>query len=115
MASPTLTKRSSSYQRGPGYRSKRLALFTGYAILIAGALFLVMPVFWALANSLKVDSEYMTYPVQLFPKVPQWRNYIDIWTKTEFAKVAWRTFVLGITTATMTTFVSALSGYAFAR
>jgi ABC-type glycerol-3-phosphate transport system permease component len=57
----------------------------------------------------------MTYPIQLFAKVPQWANYQKVFILTPFLEIAWRTFLLGVSTAAISTFISAMGGYAFAR
>jgi ABC-type glycerol-3-phosphate transport system permease component len=98
-----------------GYFSKQFGRFTGYSILIGTTIILVLPAFFLLAASFKQNSEYMTYPIQLFAKVPQWSNYEAVFTMTPFVQIATRTGLLGITTATITMFTSSLAGYAFAR
>jgi ABC-type glycerol-3-phosphate transport system permease component len=112
MATATLTRKNV---RSEGWLAKRVSRFLGYAVLISVGLFLFMPVFWVLVNSLKQDSEYMTYPIQLFAKTPQWTNYIKVFTLTNFTEVAFRTFLLGMAVAILGTFTSAMGGYAFAR
>jgi ABC-type glycerol-3-phosphate transport system permease component len=65
--------------------------------------------------SLKLDSEYMTYPIRVFPKVLQWGNYKQVFTMTPFAKIAARTGLLAVSTATINALISSMVGYAFAR
>jgi len=72
-------------------------------------------VFFLAVASLKLDSEYMTYPIRIFPKIPRWDNYAAVFRMTPFAKIAFRTFLVGITNATLITISSALAGYGFAR
>ena len=98
-----------------GYLSKRFGRFTGYTILIATTIMLALPVFFLLVASFKQDSEYMTYPIQILAKVPQWSNYKAVFTMTPFVKIATRTGLLGISVAVLTTISSSLAGYAFAR
>lgn len=98
-----------------GWLAKRLGRLTGYTILIATTIILVLPVFFMLVASLKQDSEYMTYPVRVFPQVPQWSNYVAVFTMTPFVKIAARTGLLGIVVAVLVTISSSLAGYAFAR
>jgi ABC-type glycerol-3-phosphate transport system permease component len=49
------------------------------------------------------------------PDAWQFFNYVLVFTMTPFMKVATRTFLLGISTAALSTFVSSMVGYAFAR
>jgi multiple sugar transport system permease protein len=101
--------------RREGFLSKQFGRFTGYSILIGTTIILILPVFFLVAASFKQNSEYMTYPIQLFAKVPQWSNYRAVFTMTPFVKIAARTGLLGITTAVITMITSSMAGYAFAR
>jgi len=94
---------------------KRFNRFLQYAVLVIVGLVLFMPVFWALVSSIKQDSEYMTYPIHLFPTVPQWANYVRVFELTNFLEVAQRTFLLGLAVAVLTTITSSMAGYGFAR
>jgi ABC-type glycerol-3-phosphate transport system permease component len=98
-----------------GYFIKRITRFFGYLILIVTSLILIAPVFFMVVSSLKVDPEYLTYPIRIFPKAPQWQNYKLVFTMTPFAKIALRTALLAISTAVITAFISSMVGYAFAR
>lgn len=98
-----------------GLIMKRVTRFLGYAILIITSLVLIAPVFFMVVSSFKVDSEYLSFPIRIFPKVPQWKNYQLVFAMTPFAKIALRTAILAISTATITAFVSSMVGYAFAR
>jgi ABC-type glycerol-3-phosphate transport system permease component len=94
---------------------KRLSRFSGYSLLILTSLILIAPVFFMVVSSVKVDAEYLTYPIRVFPRVPQWQNYQLVFEMTPFAKIALRTAVLALSTATISAFISSLVGYAFAR
>ncbi len=111
----TAMKTKTASRRYEGWWSKQISLALGYTVLTLIGLFLFMPIFWLLVNALKVDSEFFTYPVHLFPAVPQWANYTKIFTMTNFLPVASRTAALAISTAMISTFVSAMGGFAFSR
>ncbi len=95
--------------------NKKTKHFLGYNVLILVSIFLITPVFFLIAGSLKVESQYTTYPVQYFPAEPQWRNYIEVFRMTPFARVALRTGTLAAFVTIINTFISAMIGYAFAR
>jgi multiple sugar transport system permease protein len=101
--------------RREGFLTKQFGHLTGYSILIGTTIILILPVFFMVAASFKQNSEYMTYPIHIFAKVPQWSNYQAVFTMTPFVKIAARTGLLGITTAFITMITSSLAGYAFAR
>ena len=98
-----------------GLIMKRVTRFSGYALLILTSLILIAPVFFMVVSSLKVDAEYLTFPIRVFPSTPQWQNYQRVFTLTPFVQVALRTAVLALTTATLSAFISSLVGFAFAR
>lgn len=98
-----------------GFIMKRFTRFLGYAVLIITSLILISPVFFMVVSSFKVDSEYLSFPIRIFPKVTQWKNYQLVFAMTPFAKIALRTAILALSTATITAFVSSMVGYAFAR
>jgi multiple sugar transport system permease protein len=98
-----------------GYLQKRINRFLGYFVLISVTLIICLPIIALILGSLKQDFEVMKYPIQILPSVPQWQNYVKVFTMTPFFKVASRTFLLGLTVATISTFVNALIGYGFAR
>jgi len=95
--------------------AKRLNRAGGYAILIVVAMLVVIPVIWLLLSSLKLDSDYMAWPIHFLPINWQWINYHLVFTMTPFVKIALRTAVLGISTSLIVAITSAMSGYAFAR
>ena len=98
-----------------GFIMKRVNRFFGYALLIVTSLILIAPVFFMVVSSLKVDAEYLTYPIRVFPTTPQWQNYQLVFTRTPFVQIALRTAVLALSTAALSAFISSLVGFAFAR
>jgi multiple sugar transport system permease protein len=98
-----------------GFIMKRVSLFSGYSLLILTSLILIAPVFFMVVSSLKVDAEYLTYPIRVFPETPQWQNYRLVFAMTPFATIALRTAVLAISVAIISAFTSSMVGYAFAR
>ena len=101
--------------RGDGWLFKQISRAMGYGILILTALFLFIPVFFLLVNALKMDSEFNTWPPKIFPSIPQWSNFVEIFQVTNFGQVAGRTFLLATMNAVVGTFVTSMVGYAFAR
>jgi ABC-type glycerol-3-phosphate transport system permease component len=87
----------------------------GYTILLLTTALLLIPVIWLLLSSLKQDSDYMAWPINYLPVKWMWSNYRLIFTESSFVKVSIRTFMLGITVATITATTSSMAGYAFAR
>jgi ABC-type glycerol-3-phosphate transport system permease component len=106
--------REKSWQR-QGWLAKKIGRLTGYTILILTASLLVLPVLSMALASLKVDSELIKYPIEFLPRVPQWLNYAKVFTMTPFVTIAWRTFLLALTSTTISVVISSMCGFAFAR
>ena len=98
-----------------GWISKRMARFGGYTVLIITTLILIMPIFFLLVSSVKLDEEFMAWPIRVFPKTFQWSNYAKVFTLTDFETIALRTATLGVVVAVLVTLTSAMAGYGFAR
>jgi len=94
---------------------KRLNRAGGYTILIIVAILMIIPIIWLLISSIKLDADYMAWPIHFLPVSWQWLNYKLVFTMTPFVKVALRTLVLGLSTSIITAITSAMGGYAFAR
>jgi len=93
----------------------RLNRWSIYATLILVLAFVLIPVAWLLVSSLKKPSELLAYPIAFLPKVPQWGNYVLVFTRQPFLQVALRTVALAATAGAIQVFTSAMCGYAFAR
>ncbi len=98
-----------------GNIQKRVGRAFGYSTLIFTSLFLIAPVFFLFIASFKLDAEYMSYPIIIFPEIWQWENYRLIFELTPFAEIAARTGLLAVGTAIINALISSLVGYAFAR
>ena len=89
-----------------------LALFS--AVLV-GALIFVLPIAWLVLSSFKVDTEMRSYPVQIFPAVFRWQNYVEALTAIPYLTYMLRSFLLALTYAVLAVYSSAFVGFGFAR
>lgn len=84
-----------------------------YLVLGVLALVFVFPFIWMLMTALQSPAEAASGVI--FPKVPQWSNFIKAWNSASFTRM----FINSVIMATTVTFgqivTSALAGYAFAR
>ena len=67
---------------GRRLRTARRAVFIG--LLIGGGVLMMLPFLWMITTSLKTRAEVFVAPPTLFPIVPQWQNYPDMWTALPF-------------------------------
>jgi len=88
-----------------------------YTIVLILCILFGFPLFWTLMSSLKTSTEMFAFPPPLFPAVPQWQNYIGVWTLERIQILQWfinSTFVVILSTAG--TIISAsLVAYSLAR
>jgi ABC-type glycerol-3-phosphate transport system permease component len=82
---------------GRRLRRARRAILIG--LLIAGGLLMMVPFLWMVSTSLKTRAEVFAVPPTLFPRVPQWQNYPDMWNALPFASF----FVSSVKLATLST------------
>ncbi len=55
-----------------------------YLLLAAVALIAIVPFFWMVSTALKTAAEASTYPPSLFPAVPQWHDFTDVFSAVPF-------------------------------
>jgi len=96
----------------PTYLLRRFGL---HLIAILIGIILMLPFYWAVASSLKQVQEVRQIPPILWPKVPQWENYVVVWNVRLFTNWVTNTFFLTIVGTTGIIFSTSLAGYAFAR
>lgn len=99
--------------------AKRKALISKiivYIILLLIALAMIIPFVWMFSASIKPDREvFKIDPFVLIPKVPKWKNYIDIWVKIPFAKFVENTVLLTVVVTFLQLLTSSFAAYAFAK
>lgn len=86
-----------------------------FALLLAGAVLMIIPFVWMISTSLKPSTDVLTLPPRLIPKVPTLSAYQDVASSFPI----WRVLFNSLFVATVTTLgqlvVSSMAGYAFAR
>jgi ABC-type glycerol-3-phosphate transport system permease component len=87
MASSTaLVEATSSYRR-----QRAVARTALYTVLVAGGFVALLPFLYMIANSLKTYGETVTrtsaipFDPDFWPAVPQWQNYAEAWTDSNFS------------------------------
>lgn len=86
-----------------------------YAILIAGALFTLLPFIWMISSSLKTPAEIVKIPPQLFPEVPQFMNYAIAWATAPFGRYLINTIIVTFFTTLGVLVTTVLAAFAFSR
>ncbi len=87
-----------------------------YGMLILFTFIVLMPVLWLVLASLRLEENWQKYPIVIFPRVPQFINYITaIDAQYKFFQLAGNTLKIALPSTVLTVCSSAMSGYAFAR
>ena len=88
-----------------------------FSYLILGILILlaILPFLYMISLSLQTEAETMSGIPIIFPDIPQWRNYIDIWSRAPFARFIFNSFFVAATITISHLLFSPLAGYVFAK
>jgi multiple sugar transport system permease protein len=98
-----------------GRRTGRIPRILGYAALIVAAAAVLLPFYWMLVSSLKTNNEVFTIPVTWLPESFVWRNYIDIWQKSDMTTWLRNTLVLAVTVTVLQVLTGSFAAYGFAK
>lgn len=86
-----------------------------YVVLIFWAVFMILPFAYMILTSLKAQAEAMKVPIVWLPKVPQWKNYVDVLQKYNFAQYYMNTIIVTVSTVAFQIVTCSMAAYAFAR
>jgi multiple sugar transport system permease protein len=109
----------NQHKMSSSYHSYRLGPYIGkgltYVLLMALAILMLMPFFWMLSASLKLDKDVFAFPIQWIPAEPQWSNYSKIWTQIPYMTFIRNSLKLTVIITALQVFTSSFAGYAFAK
>jgi len=98
---------------------ERTLRISAYAILIIGAVSMILPFLWMLTTSFKTLNAIFVQPknwIQMFiPTMFVWQNYVEAWTKVPFGKFYMNSVFVGLVVTAGQVFTSSLAAYAFSR
>jgi multiple sugar transport system permease protein len=86
-----------------------------YLLLLVVSIIVLVPFFWMLSASLKIDNEVFSFPIHWIPKIFQWKNYATIWQKIPLLVFYRNTAFLAVTITVLSLITSSLAAYAFAK
>lgn len=86
-----------------------------YVTLGMVTIFVGLPIIWLLLTSFKKSTEYLTYPLIILPKTPQWINFIQVFELIPFWRYAGQTLFLALTYSILCMITSSMAGFAFSR
>lgn len=86
-----------------------------HVVLIIVGVIWVFPFIWTVSASLKTNFELINSQMNLWPKDPQWGNFIKAWFEANFSGYFLNTVIITVGTVLIIMMMSALTGYALAR
>jgi len=86
-----------------------------YIVLIALAVFTLIPFVWMISSSLKLDREVFSYPMRWIPETFHWENYSLIWQKVPMLTYFKNTAIIAVCVTFIQTLTSSFAAYAFAK
>jgi ABC-type glycerol-3-phosphate transport system permease component len=113
--SPPLASVKTVDYRRRGRRYKRMSTTLTYLILLVVSVMMLSPFAWLLSASLKSVSQYYAVPIQWIPQPFVWQNYLEVFTQYNFGHYILNSFWLASFATVVSTFMSALVAYGFAR
>lgn len=96
----------------PGQLAGRVGI---YAILLVGAVIMMIPFIYSLSTSFKENIYVFELPPQFIPEPFTWQNYVDAWTSNHFAQYFGNSLKVAILTVALVILVATTGAYAFAR
>lgn len=95
--------------------ARGLELASEYAMLIAGAVFLLFPLFWLLSTALKPDAQEFSIPPKLIPDPVMWENFGRAFRERPLLLYARNSAIIAVSVVIGSVASSSLVGFGFAR
>jgi ABC-type glycerol-3-phosphate transport system permease component len=92
-----------------------LSRATIYAVLIAGAVVVMLPFVWTLSTSLKAPSDIFVFPPRWIPDPIMWSNYPEALTSYPFGRWLQNTLFVVLFSTIATLISCSMVAYSFAR
>ncbi|MGH3415293.1 MAG: carbohydrate ABC transporter permease [Actinocrinis sp.] len=86
-----------------------------YLVLTAAAAAVLLPFYWMVVSSLKTNTDVVTVPVKWWPHSVVWRDYLDIWRKSQMTTWLKNTLVLSFAVTVLQLFTGSFAAYGFAK
>ena len=86
-----------------------------FVVMPVLALFMLFPIAWMFAVSLKTEAETYNTPLTWIPNSPTLVNYVTIWQEMDFGRYFQNTLIVAGLTTALAIVVAAPAGYAVSR
>lgn len=110
----TAARAVTSHSRSAA-RQKLIGKLVIYFLLTTFGLLFAFPLFWVASSSLQTWQELRSYTPHLMPAVPQWHNYVDVFTIVPFHRWMLNSFTIILMAVPGTLVTGTMAAYAFSR
>ena len=86
-----------------------------YVIVTFLALLMILPFYWMIITSLKINDEIIASKQTFFPTIVMWSNYVYVFQVFDFGRYMLNTIVVAIFSTIGTLITTILAAFAFAR
>jgi multiple sugar transport system permease protein len=93
----------------------RLLNLSIHAVLMVGAVFMVLPMLWMLATSLKPPTEIVVWPPRLLPEAPSFANYTGMFEVAPFGRFFLNSVGMSLIATLSVAITSLVAGAVFAK
>lgn len=90
-------------------------LFLRWLPLIVLGIFIVVPVYWAVATSLKTEADIMKTPLEYYPHNPTFSNFVRAWTNAGFSQYFLNSLKISLISVAFIIVMAVMIGYALTR
>jgi multiple sugar transport system permease protein len=101
--------------RPAGRRGSPAWRAVGYLVLVVAAAAVLLPFFWMVVSSLKTNNDVNTVPIQWLPDPVVWRNYVQIWRKSDMTTWLGNTLLLSVAVTFLQVLTGSFAAYGFAK
>jgi len=93
---------------------KNAVSFFVHCFLVLVSVACLFPLWWAFSSSLKTQQTVFN-DLSLFPKDPQWSNYLFAWTKADFSSYFLNSLLYTVIVVIGVVLIASMAAYAFSR
>ncbi|MFZ2097361.1 MAG: carbohydrate ABC transporter permease [Anaerolineales bacterium] len=86
-----------------------------YLLLVVSSILMIIPFYWSVGTSLKMEQFVFSSPPQWIPNPLTWVNYLQVFTRIPFLRYFANSVIVSIVTTLGHVFFDTLAAYAFAK
>ncbi|HSJ14646.1 MAG TPA: carbohydrate ABC transporter permease [Longimicrobiales bacterium] len=95
--------------------SRRARTILIYALLLIGAAFALLPMFWMLAASFMRTGEANMFPPRMLPAEPTLEHYRALFTRLNLGRYLFNSTLVAVAVTSISLLINSMAGYAFAK